>query len=920
MNTIAQDTPPDTLVTQIRAYYDSLDHSSMQTDDLFNRGFVVLNNLEEWKEGAPVITDLQKWEHLYGAVQQSDINLQTQFPHIDTLKKENTINEFGSSTVAMAIVNFNGDYLTHDTIQKMEEKGIPPGYTQLQLFSGTVLHQTVYDQEVSFKWTPGFYFSNLSTNFTLEVNFGDGRGYRAIDTSNAQTYSVTYQSVGEKSIRFRYIANKDTFISYSHIAVSSLDAEMPTDTGTIVVEDTTSSGKRSTNNYNLSRAEYKYHEGVDNELDKPVIIAEGYNVGGIKSLSDLKSKWDDRINRLRNHGYDVYTLGYLNPDRDLRLNADIIKKLIHKINSDPDKVGNYEGIYFGESMSGILGRIALKEMEDNNYDHKIGLFVPYDSPMRGANIPKGIQWAFHDAYWGLGPGVISATYLVEIIEAIFGADIPIVDLYQQLNSTAAKQMIIRHYQGSTVYNDFQTYLNNLGYPSDSRNVSFVNGSDDASFQKNVTLGDQIFSQTLFLGVSLVDLKAWYSETNVTGQKVSRVNSYNFVQLWLSFSQKRHEDFNQQPLDNAPGGNYDYGFNQGPINVDLKFDFVPSVSAIDLSQSVFDNGTLDDFNKNEVALINNNDIPLDDVYADVFNDGHTFYEFFYNPEFEDQEIMYDHMYLQNRTIGRDRDFEAEHTVTLGRDVQPASFTDHPFNPTLDKQINTGDFVVSSGTNTLIEAGESITLEPGTKLQTGSDVTLRIDPDNPVDKMGPQRTIPAPGISGSKTICGETTYRAATSIENATATTKWRLTGENTDLSGTGEQFTTPADLPTGQYTLYCTTGKGSSSATRSKIVVMPSDERCRLIEELDKNVEDDTVSASASVIYPNPTGNKVTIEFQNQEKPKRVTLKDAIGKNVINTKRVEGRMYELDFSNLPDGLYLVEVQTRNDVEVHKVVKH
>jgi len=132
-------------------------------------------------------------------------------------------------------------------------------------------------------------------------------------------------------------------------------------------------------------------------------------------------------------------------------------------------------------------------------------------------------------------------------------------------------------------------------------------------------------------------------------------------------------------------------------------------------------------------------------------------------------MYDSMFLQNRSIARDRDFEAEHTVTMGRDVQPVSFSNHA-NTTLDKQINTGDFVVSSGTNTLIEAGESITLEPGTKLQTGSDVTLRIDPDNPVDKMGPQRTIPAPGISGSKTICGETTYRAATSIANTT--TQWR----------------------------------------------------------------------------------------------------------------------------------------------------
>ena len=275
-------------------------------------------------------------------------------------------------------------------------------------------------------------------------------------------------------------------------------------------------------------------------------------------------------------------------------------------------------------------------------------------------------------------------------------------------------------------------------------------------------------------------------------------------------------------------------------------------------------------------------------------------------------------MQNRTTGRDRDFEAEHTVTMGRDVQPVSFSNHA-NTTLNKQINTGDFVVSSGTNTLIEAGESITLEPGTKLQNGSDVTLRIDPNNPVNKMAPQQTISAPGISGSKTICGETTYRAATSIENATATTKWRLTGENTDLSGTGEQFTTPADLPTGQYTLYCTTGKGSSSATRSKVVVVPSDEKCRLIEELEKNVEDDTASASASVVYPNPTDGKVIIEFQNRKKRKLIKLLDATGKKLFETQKSEKTSIAFNLSNLPSGLYLIKVQTQEDVEIHKVVK-
>ncbi len=105
----------------------------------------------------------------------------------------------------------------------------------------------------------------------------------------------------------------------------------------------------------------------------------------------------------------------------------------------------------------------------------------------------------------------------------------------------------------------------------------------------------------------------------------------------------------------------------------------------------------------------------------------------------------------------------------------------------------------------------------------------------------------------------------------------------------------------------------------KVVVVPSNERCQLVEQFEKSVEDDTASTSTSVVYPNPTGNKVIIEFQKQEKPRKVTLKDVTGKTVIKTKRVEGRMYELDLSNLPSGLYLIKVQTHEDVEIHKVVK-
>ena len=63
-------------VKEIRAFYDEIDHSGMKTDYLFNRGFIGLNNLEEWYKGMPIIASPRKWKYLNESVQASSIQKQ----------------------------------------------------------------------------------------------------------------------------------------------------------------------------------------------------------------------------------------------------------------------------------------------------------------------------------------------------------------------------------------------------------------------------------------------------------------------------------------------------------------------------------------------------------------------------------------------------------------------------------------------------------------------------------------------------------------------------------------------------------------------------------------------------------------------------------------------------------------------------
>ncbi len=58
-----------------------------------------MNELEEWKDGYPVITNLERWKYIYRAIHESDLTQQTQLPPVDSLTMKNNIEEYGTSTI-----------------------------------------------------------------------------------------------------------------------------------------------------------------------------------------------------------------------------------------------------------------------------------------------------------------------------------------------------------------------------------------------------------------------------------------------------------------------------------------------------------------------------------------------------------------------------------------------------------------------------------------------------------------------------------------------------------------------------------------------------------------------------------------------------------------------------------------------------
>ena len=291
-------------------------------------------------------------------------------------------------------------------------------------------------------------------------------------------------------------------------------------------------------------------------------------------------------------------------------NAMLLVELIKSINNS--KVGNEKNIVIGPSMGGLISRYALGYMESQNIDHDTRLYISFDAPHVGANVPIGFQHMFNFLAYGLDTWV--GDFSVEALR-------PLVD--GMLKSPAARQMLWDHLEahlqsGSAdfdngnalpqphpFHNIFYDALDNVGlekYPINTRNVAIINGSGNLSkfnFKNGnpVNPGDQVLDAFLPEVASGTDayLDSWYTpDINVTST-VSKV----FVDApWICFCDITSEALSRSHghtagPDTVPGGLFNIEelaasfavsdplvatfINELQTNY---FTFIPSISGMD----------------------------------------------------------------------------------------------------------------------------------------------------------------------------------------------------------------------------------------------------------------------------------------------------------------------------------------------------
>ncbi|MFI5797511.1 esterase/lipase family protein [Streptomyces sp. NPDC051677] len=213
-------------------------------------------------------------------------------------------------------------------------------------------------------------------------------------------------------------------------------------------------------------------EGNNGRLVRPVIMADGFNLGR-SELDKLYQGLEGGfpfITELRRRGRDVILLGFEERSASILDNAHAVEAVIMR--AAAEQFGGTRLVVGGFSMGGIVTRYALARMEAQRMDHRTGLYFSYDSPHRGASIPVGVQ-AF--------------SYFIPFPN----------DFAKQMDSPAARQMLWRHYDKETgkigvakERTDFLAALDRLGgWPQIPLRIAVANGRGDGVGLPDVPPGD-----------------------------------------------------------------------------------------------------------------------------------------------------------------------------------------------------------------------------------------------------------------------------------------------------------------------------------------------------------------------------------------------------------------------------------------------
>jgi len=450
----------------------------------------------------------------------------------------------------------------------------------------------------------------------IYMSFTDNNLWLTVSVN--QPISVDFATSGKKSIFFKIeFTNGESAIIKSTLEVQG-SSDLANRNGNEILAETITASVPfqgfGENAAYLGQGEYEiYLDNVDQVLDKPIFLIDGFDPGDTRNTELIYSllNYGDTDQNLgdivRNEGFDIVVLNFpqyspaegvvIDGGADfIQRNAMTLVELINLINAQ--KVGTEKNVVIGPSMGGLISRYALRYMEQNEMEHDTRLYISFDSPHLGANVPIGFQHLFN--YMANGP--LGDVTLQEVVNSV-------------LSSPAAKQMLLDHFTGhlqtgsATEFDNaiqlptgapnfrtaFQNELNTMGFPTETRNVAISNGSGSGMMTGTpgmFVLNDYIVNATDTQRARF-DVR-FTPPAGVSNQLVSRFRAQQFLFVWLTvFSSQANaaSPATSSGFDSAPGGLFNVadfadGGSGNPTLDDFlsnlaidRFCFIPTLSSL-----------------------------------------------------------------------------------------------------------------------------------------------------------------------------------------------------------------------------------------------------------------------------------------------------------------------------------------------------
>lgn len=372
---------------------------------------------------------IQSWSELYRSAYNPT------FSSLETLKT-NINSNTNTNIVDIGIINTKMNYIDFGTPSNpsltntggylYNVAGINP-FLEKQVTVISPLKEKVESGTVSFKLSSSFILQLTGLPIkNLTANFGTGTTYNLITNTVISTTNptVTFTTSGKKEFVFTVTFSNNT----TETLKATLDIIIP-DTSTMAfasasynpIENFTGTSGIVTNSientipfqgYNETSAtkgilEYRTYynpatnpEGTTKKIKKEIIILDGFDPGDSRKIDGLYqlmyyTENGDQVNiveKLRILGFDVTLVNFPNGTDYVERNAMALVALLKRENAKLVANGSTEKIaIIGPSMGGLVSRYALAYMEKNGLNHNTKLWVSFDSPHLGANIPVGAQ-------------------------------------------------------------------------------------------------------------------------------------------------------------------------------------------------------------------------------------------------------------------------------------------------------------------------------------------------------------------------------------------------------------------------------------------------------------------------------------------------------------------------------------------------